>query len=233
MSRSPSEQLSLPLEAGAAASDGLPRSVPAMLPDDGEAPFDDEAFFFEPWWPGTRALAFVGRASLRISADHLADPLASFPELGVIREQMTGDDAVLDGTLLVLDADGRPDRDLLRQRLAEPSARNGTGAFVASDMLWQNGRSIAALPFADRLARLVAALRDGDRCVVTRGLRGEGTTLAEAVALMGLDTISARRLDASWHAGPAAGDWLRIPIEEAPAPQTGPLLVLINRLPLD
>ena len=50
---------------------------------------------------------------------------------------------------------------------------------------------------------------------------------------MGLDAISARRLDAAWHSGPANGDWLRVPITETPAPQTGPLLVLINRLPLD
>ncbi len=204
-----------------------------MLPDDGEAPFDDEAYFFEPWWPGTRAFAFLAGGTLRMQADHLADPLAAFPELQVIRQQLGRDGVVIDGTLLVLDGEGRPDRELLRRRLADPTSTEGSGAFVASDMLWESGQSIAPVPYAERLLRLSRALRDGDTCVVTRGLRGEGTTLAEAVALMGLDAISARRLDARWHPGPASGDWLRIPIEETPAPQTGPLLVLINRLPLD
>jgi bifunctional non-homologous end joining protein LigD len=204
-----------------------------MLADNGEAPFDDEAYFFEPWWPGTRAFAFCEGSSLRIQADHLADPLTAFPELQVIRQQLDGDGVVIDGTLLVLDAEGRPDRELLRRRLADPSATEGSGAFVASDLLWERGQSITPVPYAERLARLTQALRDGDRCVVTRGLRGEGTTLAEAVALMGLDAISARRLDARWHPGPAGGDWQRIPTEDTPAPQTGPLLVLINRLPLD
>lgn len=214
-------------------ADGLPRTIAPMLPDDGEAPFDDEAYFFEPWWPGTRALAYREGDTLRVQADHLADPLMAFPELQVIRQQLTGDGVVIDGTLLVLDAEGRPDRELLRRRLADPGSTEGSGAFVASDLLWEGGRSITPVPYGERLARLGHALRDGDRCVVTRGLRGEGTTLAEAVALMGLDAISARRLDARWHSGPANGDWLRIPIEETPAPQTGPLLVLINRLPLD
>ena len=41
-------------------------------------------------------------------------------------------------------------------------------------------------------------LRDGDRCVVSHALRGEGTLLAEALARFGLNAISARRLDARY-----------------------------------
>ncbi|MEA2623700.1 MAG: bifunctional non-ous end joining protein LigD [Chloroflexota bacterium] len=203
-----------------------------MLASAGEAPFDDDAYFFEPWWPGARAFAFLEGGALRLQADHLSDPLGAFPELRVIRDQLLADGVVLDGTLLVLDAEGRPDRDLLRQRLADPGTRVGTGAFVASDLLWSGGRSLMAEPYEARHRRLSHVLRDGDLCVATRGLHREGTTLAEAVASMGLEAVSARRLDAAWRPGDAGPDWIRLPVTETPAASTRPLLVLLQRLPL-
>jgi bifunctional non-homologous end joining protein LigD len=204
-----------------------------MLASAGEAPFDDEAYFFEPWWPGARAFAFLENGRLRLQADHLADPLAAFPELKVIGEQISDDGVVLDGTLLVLDDEGRPDLDLLRRRLADPGMVAGSGAFVASDLLWSGGKSLLAESWETRHRRLTSVLRDGDRCVVTRGLRGEGTTLAAAVASMGLDAVSARRLDGRWRPGDAGADWIRLPVAETPAASTRPLLVLLQRLPLD
>jgi bifunctional non-homologous end joining protein LigD len=198
-----------------------------------DAPFDDDDYFFEPWWPGARTFAFVEDGRLRLQTEHLGNPLATFPELGEIAGQLLADGVLLDGTLLVLDAEGRPDSDLLRRRLAEAGALGGTGAFVASDLLWVDGSPIAELPFERRRQRLGAVLRDGDQCVVSRGLRGEGITLASAVASMGIDAVSARRMDGHWRPGDAGNDWLRLPVHETPAPQTRPLLVLLQRLPLD
>jgi bifunctional non-homologous end joining protein LigD len=143
------------------------------------------------------------------------------------------DGVVLDGTLLVLDAEGRPDSDLLRRRLADAGTLGGTGAFVASDLLWVDGVAILEQPFERRRHRLSAILRDGDLCVVSRGLRGEGNTLASAVASMGIEAVSARCLDGRWRAGDAGDDWLRLPVSETPATETRPLLVLLQRLPLD
>jgi bifunctional non-homologous end joining protein LigD len=204
-----------------------------MVAGDLERPFDDDAYFFEPWWPGARALAFLESGWLRLQTEHLADPLDTFPELLAIGPQLRADGVVLDGTLLVLDDQGRPDRELLHRRLADPTLTAGLGAFVASDLLWEEGADITGRPFEERHRRLTAILPDSDRCVASRGVRGEGRMLARAVAAMGLDAVSARRLDAPWHAGPAGEDWLRLPVEEQPAAETRPLLVLLQRLPLD
>jgi len=230
--RVPIDQLALPFEPESATS-AIPRVVVPMQPSDGGAVFDDEGYFFEPWWPGTPGFAFLEGGKLRLQVAHLADPLDAFPELRVIGSQVSGDGLALDGTLLVLDDAGRPDADLLRRRLGGEGSAGGCGAFVASDLLWSMGRPITGLPFEQRRRRLFATLRDGDRCVVSRGLRGEGSTLAAAVASMGLDTISARRLDAAWHPGDAGDDWLRLAVSETPAPERRPLLVLLQRLPLE
>ncbi len=203
-----------------------------MSPSPAEVPFDDGEYFFEPWWPGARAFAFVEGGRLRLQTDHLVDPLATFPELAVIAAQLAADGVVLDGTLLVLDDEGRPDADLLRRRLADPAAAGGEAAFVASDLVWVDGLALTERPFYERRARLISVLRDGRLCVASRGLRGEGVTLAAAVATMGLSEISARAWNGRYRAGPAGVDWLRLPVVQTPATQTRPLLVLLERLPL-
>ena len=203
-----------------------------MLPFDGDAPFDDPEWFFEPWWPGASALAWVEDFHARFQIEHLADPSAAFPELAAIVADFGDDQLIVEGTLLVLDSEGRPDAELLRRRLAEPGTTDGTPAFVASDLLYDLGQPLLALPFEERRARLSAVLSDTERCVVSRGLRGEGTTLAEAVASMGLAEISARLLAARYRPGVRDESWLRLPVVEAPAVPTRPLLTLLQRLPI-
>jgi bifunctional non-homologous end joining protein LigD len=203
-----------------------------MLAVDGPAPFDDQDWFFEPWWPGASALAWIEDFHARLQLEHLADPSAAFPELATIGADFTHDQLIVEGTLLVLDAEGRPDTELLRRRLAEPDLRDGTPAFVASDLLYDLGEPLIGLPFEERRARLAGVLSDTERCVVSRGLRGEGTTLAQAIASMGLAELSAKLLSGSYRPGTRVESWLRLPVVEAPAVPTRPLLTLLQRLPL-
>jgi bifunctional non-homologous end joining protein LigD len=223
------EQLSLEIES-AAQSHVLPRLQP-MRPSEGSGPFDDDEWFFEPWWPGTPALAYLDDDGLRLQIEHLADPDACFPELRSVVAQFA-DASVVEATLLVLDDEGRPDPELLRRRLAQPGSRAGWPALVCSDVLHRGGRSLVNQPFASRRSELGRLLRDGDACVVSRGLRGEGTTLAQAVAQMGLTEIGARRLTGRYRTGASSDSWLRLPVAEEPAATTRPLLALLQRLPL-
>ncbi|MDP8905601.1 MAG: hypothetical protein M3N29_09890 [Chloroflexota bacterium] len=224
------EQLSLAIDP-VDRRGGLPR-LPQMSPVTGGAPFDDPDWFFEPWWPGAPALAYLEGGHIRLQVGHLADPNAAFPELADIGTAFRDDGLSVQGTLLVLDDDGRPDADLLRHRLAGDLRRLGAGAFVASDLLYLRGRALIGLPYEDRRAQLTRQMRDDDACVLGRGLRGEGTTLAAAAASMGLTEISARHLDARYRPGAADDSWLRLPVTETPAASTRPLLALLQRLPL-
>jgi bifunctional non-homologous end joining protein LigD len=224
------EQLSLAIDS-ATPGVGLPRLRP-MRPVAGSAPFDDDEWFFEPWWPGTPALGYVEDGRLRLQIEHLADPEACFPELRPLDHQLGGRQMIVECTLLVLDEDGRPDAELLRRRLAQPDGAAGWPALVCSDLLHLDGRALLDLPFAQRRAEMSSLIQDGELCVVSRGLRGEGTTLAQAVARMGLTEIGARRLTGRYRPGSTDDSWLRLPVAEEPASQTRPLLTLLQKLPL-
>lgn len=224
------EQLPLTFETGARRA--LPDRLRPMMPVALDAPFDDPDWFFEPWWPGTSALAWVTDFEARFQIEHLADPSLAFPELAQMGADFAHDQLIVEGTLLVLDDEGRPDAELLRRRLAEPGTQVGTPAFVASDLLYDLGSSLLSLAFEERRARLGEVLSDTERTVVSRGYRGEGSTLAEAVASMGLTEISARLLTGRYRPGVRDDNWLRLPVVEAPIAERRPLLALLQRLPI-
>jgi bifunctional non-homologous end joining protein LigD len=203
-----------------------------MTASEGDRPFDDPAYLFEPWWPGSRLLVFIEGGRVWLQSEHLGDPLEGFPELAGIRGLMAGDGVVLDGTLLVIDAEGRPDPEALRRRIDRPTERVGQPGFVAHDLLFADGIAIGRRPYAQRRDTLLTRLHETDWCVVGRAYPQEGTTVAEALADIGLAVMSARRLDASYRPGDAADAWLRIPLERVEEPARRPSLALIQRLPL-
>lgn len=201
-----------------------------MQATDVAAPFDDPGYLFEPWWPGARAIAFCERGELRLQVAGLADAVAAFPELGEMPGQLAEDGVVLDGTLIVLDEAGRPDPDLLRARLGG-AGRPGRPAYVASDLLWSAGQPVVGRSFGVRRRWLEAILTSGDRVTVGRAYPRDGTLVAEALATLGIDGLSARQLGARHRSAAAGAAWLRAPIA-APEPRPRPTLALILRLPL-
>jgi ATP-dependent DNA ligase len=227
----PDEQLDLSISTE--RSPGLPERVPVMQPTAGAAPFDDPDYLFEPWWPGVRAQAWIEDGRLvRLRAEGMADPLTGFAELAdELPGQLLEDAVVLDGWLLALDEGGWLDPELLRRRVGG-DPRAGRPAFVAADLLWSGGLAWHRRAFAARREHLEAVLLDGDRCVVSHALRGEGTLLAEALGRFGLEGLSARHLRARHRRGPAGETWLRLPIRPA-EPSERPRLALIQRLPFE
>jgi len=218
----------LPLEFAPVAS-RLPERITPMRPSDGEGPFDDPRYFFEPWWPGIRAFVLLEGRTVRLRAEALTDPTSAFPELAGIADLVRSDGVVLDATLMVLDARGRPSRTLLDRRLSGGSG--GTAALVAADLLYLDGASQAARPFGERRGELAALVAPSSWCLAGRGFVGDGTTVAEALGAMGFRALSARRLDAPLRAGPAGGAWYRVPVVAAPR-ELPPLLAVFRRLPL-
>jgi bifunctional non-homologous end joining protein LigD len=237
----------LPLEYAPVAS-RLPERITPMRPTDGEGSFDDPRYFFEPWWPGIRALVMVEAGVVRLRAEALTDPTPVFPELAGIAGLVRADGVVLDATLMVLDARGRPSHTLLERRLrggggstgggggesstaAGSSGLAGTAALVVSDLLYLAGASLAGRPFGERRGELAALMAPSPWCLAGRGFVGDGTTVAEALGAMGFRALSARRLDAPLRTGAAGDAWYRVPVLAAPR-ELPPLLAVFRRLPL-
>jgi bifunctional non-homologous end joining protein LigD len=223
----------LPLEFAGSRS-RLPERVAPMRPTDGDAPFDDPGYYFEPWWPGIRATAFVEDGRVRLRAEALTDPTSAFPELAALPGLVTRDGVVLDVTLLVLDATTRPNSTFLNQRLDAPTKTTrllGTAALVAQDLLYLDGRPLADRPFGERRAELAAVMTSSTWCLPGRGFVGDGIAVGLALAEMGFRGVSARRLDAALRPGLAGDAWYRVPVTPRQR-DLPPFLAIFSKLPL-
>jgi bifunctional non-homologous end joining protein LigD len=98
--------------------------------------------------------------------------------------------AVLDGEIVCLDPEGRPQfYDLLRHR-AEPF-------FYAFDLLWLDGRDLRSLPLVDRKAELERLVPADSRLLYVKHLEADGTGLFAAACQNDLEGIVGK-----WKHGP-------------------------------
>ncbi len=173
----------LPLEFAPVAS-RLPERIEPMRPTEGGVPFDDPAYFFEPWWPGIRAFVLVEGGSVRLRAEALGDPTAAFPELSGVAELVRRDGVVLDTTLMVLDARGRPSRTLLDRRLRGETVSRGGSAGVRGGARGADG---APSPGGDAVD-----VGDGGGRGRGAGSRGSAAIVASDLLYLDGESLAAR-----------------------------------------
>jgi bifunctional non-homologous end joining protein LigD len=115
-------------------------------------PFDSEDYLFEIKYDGFRAVAYVDRGSCELVSRN-GNVFRRFAELGAwLGEHVPAENAILDGEVVCLDAQGRSVfKNLFYRRAA--------CAFVAFDLLWLNGEDLRGLPLLERKKRLKRLLR--------------------------------------------------------------------------
>ncbi len=78
------------------------------------------------------------------------------------------------------------------------------------DLLWLDGHSLMALPYAERRARLAELALDGERWQTPDHIVGRGADVLAATAEQGLEGIVAKRLDSLYEPGARSGGWIKI-----------------------
>ena len=140
----------------------LPLSPPVLpqLAKTARALPTGDGWVYEPKWDGFRAIAFVDGGEVHLQSRNGRPLTRYFPELAFPEGRY-----VLDGEIVLFDADGRQDFDALGQRIHPAESRINMHAeqtptrFIAFDLLAQGDDVLLELPQAerrDRLAQLVA-----------------------------------------------------------------------------
>lgn len=101
--------------------------------------------------------------------------------------EFRGPSAVLDGEIVCLDGDGKPNfRDLLFRR--------GEPRFIAFDILWNDGEDLRRLPLIERKRRLRGMVPIGsDRLLYRDHIEGDGLGLFRLACEHDLEGIVAKR----------------------------------------
>ncbi len=211
-----------------------PGYVEPMLASLTSRPFDHHDWLFEIKWDGFRVEAVVQDERVRIFTRNGHDAATYFPRLlGPPGTWIDAREAVIDGEVVALDADGRPDFSLLQQRISEsgarvPGGRHGSrrqGAardpnddderhaplvYMAFDLLHLDGRSLLRLPLEDRKALLRMVLRESPRVRLATHVEADGVAFYRAAEAQRLEGIVAKHRRSPYEPGRRASTWLKI-----------------------
>jgi bifunctional non-homologous end joining protein LigD len=206
-----------------------PDFVPPMLATLAEGAFDDPDWLFEIKWDGYRVEAVVRDQRVRLWTRNRVDAATYFPDLAGPPDWIVAREAVVDGEVVALDADGRPDFSLLQDRTglrgleaatgrrspdgARPSADERAAiplAYMVFDILHLDGSSLLDVPLEERKRLLHRVIRPHPMVRYAAHVVAEGEAFVRAAAERGLEGVVAKRRGSRYEPGKRSRDWLKI-----------------------
>jgi bifunctional non-homologous end joining protein LigD len=169
----------------------------------GTLPSDDENWAYEIKWDGYRTLAFVEGGRSRWQSSNLLDVTAKYPELAGFADAVNATSAIIDGELVVLDADGRPGFELMQQHATQV-------AYYAFDVLSMSGHDTIDLPHEQRRELLAELLESGPNWMVPAHRIGDGAALVAATIERRLEGVVAKRLGSIYVPGKRTPNWRKV-----------------------
>jgi bifunctional non-homologous end joining protein LigD len=196
---------------------GSPPRFSPMLAEPGAGAFDDDRWWFEPKLDGIRCLAELSTGETVLRSRTGRDVTAQYPELHMIHELVDQVNAVIDGEIVAVDAEGKNSFEVLQQRmnLANPREIQRARAripvsIVVFDLLWLDGRDVTALPLEQRRELLSYVVEEDDRVRLTAHVVGEGSVMLEAAKAQQLEGIVAKRTGSPYLPGRRSDAWRKI-----------------------
>ncbi len=184
----------------------MPKAIKPMLATPVTEPFDHPDWIFEVKWDGYRAVAEIrdGAASLYsrnlISFDKKFSPIAE-----ALRK--FGFDAVLDGEIVVVDDQGRPDFQMLQHY---QDSGSGHLLYYVFDLLYFRGHDLTDLPLLRRKELLKKILPSAPKIRFSDHVGKEGVLFYDVVKEKGLEGIVAKHSQSAYETGRRSRQWLKI-----------------------
>ncbi len=208
ISQAPAATAEIDLAGARTAS--MPKHIEPMLATLASKPFDDDDWLFEIKWDGFRMQVVVDNGKVKTWTRSLKDAETYFPNLVSPPRWIEAQQAIVDGEVVALDEDGRPDFSLLQTKLGQKSAPGLI--YQAFDLLYLDGRSLLNVPLEDRKRLLKSVLREHPRVRFAAHVEREGNAFHDAAMATGLEGIVAKLRRSLYEPGRRSPAWLKIKI---------------------
>ncbi|MFN2582446.1 MAG: hypothetical protein ABR498_06870 [Candidatus Dormibacteria bacterium] len=175
--------------------------------------FDDEGWRFSVDWDGCRALLIADDDSgVELRSEKHSDLAERFPEIAAATARLRRRPVVLDGVVVTLDSQGRPDLEVLGLRIALGAAGGAQfpAVFLATDVLHLGDRGMTDWAFERRVSVLGDLFGDQRTVQAPDVVHRHGAAFAEAAGRRGLSAVLGRRASAPYRSGMSSPDRLRI-----------------------
>jgi bifunctional non-homologous end joining protein LigD len=196
----------------------MPTSIYPMLAESVNEPFDGAEWLFEIKWDGYRAVAFVEDRKVRLVSRNQNELTARYPELKDMPKAVDAKNAILDGEVVAVDADGKPSFTLMQQRTGfRPGGKRATVKadvpvlYYAFDLIYLDGEDWRKVNLEDRKQKLASIIKPGDSLRYSDHYPEQGRALFELAKSKGLEGIVAKRRNSCYEER-RSREWLKIKI---------------------
>ena len=196
-----------------------PGKTQFMLAEPRDEAFSKPGWVFEPKLDGYRALATHDGGDAALKSRNGNDLTPSFPDVARAVRALPVPRAVIDGELVILDGQGRPNFQALqkRGRLSRAidvrrAAAESPAVFYAFDLLGFEDRDLRALPLIERKRILRMLLPPLGPIRYVDHFETEGTALMQHVTGLGLEGIVGKKANAAYKGG-RSPHWVKIRAE--------------------
>ncbi|HEX5823383.1 MAG TPA: DNA ligase D, partial [Candidatus Limnocylindrales bacterium] len=202
------------IDLSRAVERSMPDRIEPMLATLASTPFSDPDWLFEVKWDGYRVETVVRDGKVKLWTRNLKDAETYFPGLLTPPTWIDAREAIVDGEVVAIDEDGRPDFGMLQERISEARAGRPASGLVYQvfDLLYLDGKSLLKVPLEDRKRLLRSVLRDSSRVRFASHVTGEGVAFMEAARAKGLEGVVAKLRRSPYEPGRRTPAWLKLKI---------------------
>jgi len=189
----------------------FPAFVAPMLAGIADAPFSNEAWFFEPKLDGYRIIAGIRDSQVTLWSRRGIDVTNKYTSLTVPLRAQPVSEAVLDGEMVAINTRGQVSFEMLQQYLQNNRQTEGISLiYYVFDVLYLDGYDLTGIPLQKRKNILTSILREGGGIKLVEFFKSDGKAVYEAALKNGLEGVMAKRKDSLYQSGRRSTDWLKV-----------------------
>ena len=163
-----------------------------------------EGYLYEPKLDGIRALCEVTPKTVQFFTRNGNDVTAQYPELN-FRSRIKAKQCILDGEIVIYDAEGKPDFNLWQMR----KQHEHKATYVVFDILSKDGKSLLKKPLYERKKILEETIQETKRLeLIPFSLNGK--KLWKIVSKLGLEGVIAKKIESVYKPDKRSTDWLKV-----------------------
>lgn len=187
--------------------DKMPTNVSPMLATAIEEPFDKDGWIFEMKWDGYRAISEIKDGEVKLYSRNKIDFNKRFEPVVEALEKLKIN-AVLDGEIVVVDEEGKPNFGWMQDY---PKSVEGELRYYVFDILYLDGKNLESLPLIERKKILKDALA-GIRPPIfySEHIEKSGKEFFLLAAKQKLEGIMAKDEMSVYQRGVRSKSWLKI-----------------------
>ncbi len=188
----------------------VPGFVPPMLAKRVEKLPEGRNWSYELKLDGYRIEVIKDDQNVRLLSRRGNDFTRKFARVTTAASKIKAETAVVDGEVVVVDAQGKPSFQVLQNRASLP--RGYQMVYYAFDLLFLNGRDVKHEPLSTRREMLEPIIK-GSGILFSPELNGSASEVMAAIRKHGLEGIVAKRKDSIYEPDQRSGAWVKLPFK--------------------